>query len=60
MNETCSIGARCILSFNLTEQLAVMVLKTHNNFNEQLPVMVQKTHKVKESCPPFTATSGEC
>ena len=30
MNETRSIDARCILSFNLIEQLMVMVQKTHN------------------------------
>ena len=36
MNETHSIDARCILSFN---------------HYEQLMVMVQKTHKVKEGMP---------
>ena len=27
---------------------------------EQLMVMVQKTLNIKESCPHFTATYGEC
>ena len=44
INKTGSIDARCFFSFNL---------------NEQLIVMVQKMHNVKESFPLFTAASGK-
>ena len=30
MNKTCSIDAKCILSFDLNEQLMIIVQKTYN------------------------------
>ena len=48
MNETCSIDAKCILAFNINEQLTVTVQKT-NNVNKIFTIAINTAFKDKNS-----------